>query len=271
MELRELRQQPHLSASSIGDYVECSLLYKFGRIDRLPMEGKSDALEFGTVIHLVLGEFYQARMVGDRMLLKDVHQLFEKHWRAVAEGNEDIRYSNGKDFQALLMLGIDLLSIWHTKLPADNFRVVSIEEPFSIEIPGLPVPVIGALDLCEEDESGTIIITDWKTSARSYAISEVDNNQQLTMYQLAAKKNGFADHEILLKFDTLIKTQKPKFEQYYTSRSEIDEKRLVRKIHTVWEGIERGVFIPNDTSWRCPNCSYRKACDEWFLQEGGEV
>ena len=133
MELRELRQQPHLSASSIGDYVECSLLYKFGRIDRLPMEGKSDALEFGTVIHLVLAEFYQARMVGDRMLLKDVHQLFEKHWRAVAEGNEDIRYSNGKDFQSLLMLGIDLLSIWHTKLPADNFRVVSIEEPFSIE------------------------------------------------------------------------------------------------------------------------------------------
>lgn len=234
-------------------------------------EGKPDALEFGTVIHLVLAEFYQARMTGDRMLLKDVHALFEKHWRAVAEDNDEIRYAKGKNFQSLLMMGIDLLTVWHNKLPADNFRVVSIEEPFSINIPGLPIPIIGALDLCEEDESGSIIITDWKTSARSYAISEVDNNQQLTMYQLAAKMNGFADREILLKFDTLIKTQKPKFEQYYTSRSEIDEKRLIRKIHTVWDGIEKQVFCPNDTSWRCPNCSYRKACDEWFLQEGGKA
>ena len=70
--------------------------------------------------------------------------------------------------------------------------------------------------------------------------------------------------------DTLIKTKKPKFEQYYTVRSEIDEKRLVRKIHKVWEGINRGVFIPNDTSWKCPNCQYRQHCDEWFLK-GGEL
>jgi len=48
MDLTTLRQQPHLSSSSIGDYVECSLLYKFGRIDRLPMEFASDALKFGT-------------------------------------------------------------------------------------------------------------------------------------------------------------------------------------------------------------------------------
>ena len=86
MVLSELRQMPHLSASSIGDYVECGLLYKFGRIDRIPMEFKSDALEFGSVIHLVLGEYYEAKMIGDRMSLKDVHKSFEEHWHRVAEG-----------------------------------------------------------------------------------------------------------------------------------------------------------------------------------------
>jgi putative RecB family exonuclease len=54
MELSELRKTPHLSASSIGEYVECGLLYKLGRVDRIPMEFKSDALEFGTVILLML-------------------------------------------------------------------------------------------------------------------------------------------------------------------------------------------------------------------------
>ena len=106
--------------------------------------------------------------------------------------------------------------------------------------------------------------------ARAYGIDEVDRNQQLTCYQMAAKKNGFGHREIVLKFDTLIKTKKPKFEQYYTVRTEIDEKRLIRKVYKVWEGISRGVFIPNDTSWKCPNCHYRQHCDEWFLK-GGEL
>ena len=63
MELSELRKTPHLSASSVGEYVECGLLYKLGRIDRIPMEFKADALEFGTVIHIVLGEFYTEKMI----------------------------------------------------------------------------------------------------------------------------------------------------------------------------------------------------------------
>jgi hypothetical protein len=50
MNLSDLRQQPHLSASSIGDYLDCGMLYKFGRVDRLPREYVADALEFGSVI-----------------------------------------------------------------------------------------------------------------------------------------------------------------------------------------------------------------------------
>ena len=76
MNLHDLRQQPHLSASSIGDYLDCGMLYKFGRVDRLPREFVADAMEFGTVIHKVLAEFYQAKMIGDRMMLKDIHQIF---------------------------------------------------------------------------------------------------------------------------------------------------------------------------------------------------
>ena len=173
MVLSELRKLPHLSASAIGEYVECSLLYRFGRIDKLPMEFKSDNLEFGTVIHHVLAEFYQARMTGDRMPLSFVQKLFQENWRAVAELNDEIKYSNGKDFQTLLINGIDLLTSWHNKLPDDNFRVISVEEAFSFEIKDLPVPIIGAIDLVEVDDQGTIIITDWKTSARAYGIDEV--------------------------------------------------------------------------------------------------
>ena len=108
------------------------------------------------------------------------------------------------------MQGVDLLTAWYSKLPDDNFKVIGIEEAFTFELPELPIPVIGAIDLVEEDESGTIIITDFKTAGRAYGIDEVDNNMQMTVYQLAMKSNGFGGREILLKLDCLIKTKKPK-------------------------------------------------------------
>jgi putative RecB family exonuclease len=145
------------------------LSYKFGRIDKLPMEFKSDALEFGTCIHRVLEEYYSVKMMGDKMLLKDVHEFFAFTWLEIARGRSDIRYSDGNDYNTLLMFGKDLLTAWYSKLTDDNFTILSIEEAFSITLPGVPVPIIGAMDLVEEDSAGTIIITDFKTSGRAYS------------------------------------------------------------------------------------------------------
>lgn len=228
MELFELRQKPHLSASSIGDYIDCSQKYKFSRVDRLPMEYVADALVFGTVIHKVLAEYYQSKMTGDRMMLKDIHDLFADLWHETAYGRDDIQYAQGKDFDTLMMNGIDLLSAWYHKLPDDDFKVVAIEQPFEFTLPGVSVPIIGAIDLVEEDESGTLIITDFKTASRRYSIDEIDNNMQMTVYQLAAKSNGFGGREILLKFDCLVKNKTPIFEQCYTTRSVVDELRFPR-------------------------------------------
>jgi putative RecB family exonuclease len=269
MDLYDLRQQPHLSASSIGDYLDCGMLYRFGRVDRLPREYVADALEFGTVIHAVLAEYYQTKMTGDRMILKDIHDLFKDLWQQTAYDRDDIQYSHGKDFDTILMNGIDILTAWYHKLPDDDFKVIGIEEAFSFNLPGVSVPIIGAIDLVEEDESGTIIITDFKTAGRSYSIDEIHNNMQMTVYQLAAKANGFVSRDILLKFDCLLKTKTPRFEQCYTTRGVVDELRLIRKIEKVWDGISKEIFIPNDTTWKHKNCSYRKICDEWFLN-GGE-
>jgi len=264
MVLNELRKKEHLSASAIGTYVECSLLYKFSKIDKIPMEQKSDAMELGSTIHTTLEQYYQEKMIGEKLLLKDIHEIFQKAWGKRAKDNLDIQFTKGHDYKSLLMLGKDLLTVWHNKLPNDNYNIIGIEEAFSFKIPGIELPFIGAMDLIEEDEAATLIVTDHKTSARAYSASEVDQNQQLTLYQMALKSMGYGNREILLKFDTLIKTKQPKFEQYWTTRSELDEHRLIRKANQVWEGIQKAVFIPNDLNWRCKTCSYKTACDNWF-------
>ena len=212
MILSELRKKEHLSASSIGTYVECSLLFYFSKVLKLLMEIKSDAMEFGSVIHKTLEYYYQEKLIGEKLLLKDIHEFFENTWEKRAKDNLDIQFTKGHDFKSLLMLGKDLLTVWYNKLPDDNYNIIGIEEAFSFYIPGIPIPFIGGMDLIEEDTAGTIIVTDHKTSARAYSAGEVDQNQQLTLYQMALKAMGYADREILLKFDTLIKTKTPKFE-----------------------------------------------------------
>jgi len=40
------------------------------------------------------------------------------------------------------------------------------------------------------------VITDWKTSGRAFSSDEVDNNMQLTIYQMATKANGYPDPSV---------------------------------------------------------------------------
>ena len=269
MELSELRKTPHLSASAVSDYLDCSLLYKIGRVDKVKPDFTADSLELGSAIHMVLAEINQQRMLGINLSIREIHESFERHWTNLAMNNVTIKYSESKTFETLMLEGKELLSTYYHKRPNDGFNVIGVEESFTINLSGCPVPIIGAIDLIEEDSSGTIIVTDYKTTGKAYSNDEVDRNFQMTLYQIAVKQNGFADREILLKLDCLIKTKTPKFEPYYTTRSNADEQRAIRKIIEVWKGISAGVFIPNDSAgnWKCKGCSYKKPCDQWFMEE----
>ena len=264
MDIQELRKVPHLSASGTSAYIECGLLFKLSRIDKVEPGGRADALELGSVIHEALAEFHQERMIGITPSLEELLEVFETLWREAAEESDEIEYAEGKDFGTLLEMGKGLLKAYYEKV-SNDFKVLAIEEPFRFEVEG--VPIIGVIDLIEEDPNGAIIIVDFKTSSKAYAAADVDKNLQLTVYSLAMKANGFADREILLRLDVLIKTKKPKFEQYWTTRTETDERRAKRKIVEVWKGISQGVFVPNDTTWKCGYCGYKSYCDEWFEAE----
>jgi putative RecB family exonuclease len=163
--------------------------------------------------------------------------------------------------------GKGLIQCFLDKVPEEQSRVIAVEQPFRLEISGLEIDVIGALDLLLQDSDGSLTIVDHKTAARAMNDKDIHGNDQMTLYQLAVKANGFEDREVLLRYDALIKTKVPKFDQYYTSRSEADEERLVLKFQNVHRAIKAGIFIPNDSSWMCSNCEYATACKSWTASE----
>ena len=266
MKLDELRKYPHLSASAIANYIECSLSYRLSRIDKLKPEFLSDNMEFGKCIHQALADFHQERMTGTILTKDQLLDKFAWYWTIRAFDNKDIKYKPENSFNNLLEQGKSLLKVYHDNFADHHLTVLAIEEPFSFTIDGLPIPVIGAMDLVEEDEQENIIITDFKTAAKSYTEDDVSKNPQLTTYQLDCRSNGYSDRKIILKLDCLIKTKTPQFKRYYTARDRWDEIKATRKIIEVWKGITKGVFIPNDTSWKCNECFYSGACNDWYRQ-----
>ena len=263
MSFKELYKGPHLSASSIGKYIDCGLLYRFSKIDKLKPEFVPDVLLFGSAIHWAIAHINQGRKVGSLLDLPDILGCFEEKWTSSINKTPNVKYSKGKSFEYLLNEGKRLLTAYFNNGVDDGFKVVSIEEPFSFTIPGLSVPIIGITDCIEEDDSGTIIITDYKTKSKAYSEKEIDSDMQLTLYQMAMKAGELKDREIMVRFVALIKTKVPKVEQYWAIRTELEERRLAKKAIHVWAGISKGVFIPNDGHWKCINCSYKTACREW--------
>ena len=263
-----LTEEPHLSASSIQKYIDCGLMYRFSKVDRLEPEFTPGVLLFGSAIHWAIAHINQGRKVESTLVLSDVLECFEDKWSSSVKKNPNIKYSKGKNFEILMGEGKRFLEVYFNSLEEDDpFKVISIEEPFSFTIPGLPVPIIGITDCIEEDKSGTIIITDYKTKAKAYSEKELENELQLTLYQMAMKASKFRNREIMLRFVVIIKTKKPRIEHYWASRSELDEKRLAKKAVQVWEGISKGVFLPNDGHWKCNNCQFSKACEAWSETE----
>ena len=269
MNLQDLRSKPHLSTSAINDYTECGLLYYLGRIEKNEPQFISDSLIFGSCIHKVLEQFHRARSQGKQKTLAELYELFEQFWMHEIQVTKNIQYKDGENAESLLRKGKDILAIYYKQLPHDEFKVVGIELPFTFNLEGIPIPIIGVIDLVEQDPSGTIVITDFKTCSKTYSRDEIDKSLQLTIYYMAAKRFGYSDTEILLRFDCLVKTKIPKFEQFWTVRTEEEEKRATRKIQQVWDGIQKKVFVPNDTSWKCGYCSFKNHCNAWFLKEAG--
>ena len=267
MDINDLREAAHLSASGIRDYLDCGLLYKFSRIDKLQPESYPDSLVLGQAVHRVLADFYQKLQAGIRLAQKHLEEAFDHHWEALAHGRGDIQYKSGKSFHTYRDEGKALLAAFNAQVPQEDGNILAIEQAFTFELEGLPVPIIGIFDLVLEDPTGVITIVDHKTASKAYSLADVNQNLQMTVYHLAAKSHGYHEQEILLRLDCLIKTKTPRFEQSYTTRSEWDEKKAVKKVQAVWEGITKGVFIPNDGGWKCRTCGYKTACREWFASE----
>ncbi len=265
--LQELRREPHLSHSSLRTYIDCSLRFRLSRIDKIPPAFRSSNLILGSAIHKVMEKYYLALQEEKHVPEPDLNNTLSNYLDHACSSDPEVFFKKGESKETLIEQGEGLIRCFLNEVPEEKSRILGVEVPFSINLPGLDVKIIGGIDLLLEDEGGSISIFDHKTAAKTPSEKDVHGSDQLTLYQMAVKASGYQDREIVLGINTLVKTKTPKFEQLYTTRDENDEQRLIRKFQEVSRGIEAGIFLPNDSSWLCGSCEYKTACKNWAAEK----
>lgn len=165
-----------LSATGIKDFLQCKLKVIF-RYDHDIKSMKNDHAKVGIAVHTALEQFTR------RMLTKKSFPDASDYEFAVTafmnsateEGLENMSfYSDGKIMVTEFIDRFD---------PSEE--IIDVEHRFKMETPD-GIPIVGAIDKVVKLNEDTIAIIDYKTARNAMTTWDLQDDVQLSMYDLAA-------------------------------------------------------------------------------------
>lgn len=253
----------HLSYSSISAYVSCPRSFRFHYLDKVETP-TSPSLLFGSAFHDTVEDYLRMKVQDPPTCPPDQYWL--THWGKQLEQNPNVTW-NGETPEELSNLGIRMLAHKDIAeiLAAIKPQVVdgqpAIERKVALQVPGVDVPIIGYIDLIEEDG----IPADFKTAARSWGSDKANSEVQPVFYLAALNQAGYQQNKGLeFRHYVFVKTKTPKVEIWKTQRQPGELFWLFGMIRDVWQGIKANVFPPSPGTWKCTP----KFCDYWTICRG---
>ena len=168
-----------LTASQIECWLKCPQDFYYKHVLHMP-EPDSPAAAYGTVMHDVIRAIFDGRRNGE---VPTLEALTEKVMQALPRaGYATPGVRERAHAQALASLQAIYKRFLEEELPTAD------ERPFAVEVPDLPIKIVGRIDAIYERPSG-VEIRDFKTSSSvttpEKAKSRATGSQQLTVYALA--------------------------------------------------------------------------------------
>jgi len=231
-----------LSYSSISQYLECPLKYKFIYIDGFPKTKKA-SLSFGESLHKALHHLYSMKIPQPPSLVQ-LLRFFQDNW--VKDG-----YGNNTEEEQYLNYGKQILTDFYNR-HVKNFHVpFAVEDEFNIEVDG--IPVTGKIDRIEKLSDNQIEIIDYKSNKKPFALDKLKRNFQLSMYQMGAERKFGLIAEKLTFYHLCSQTT---FSVSSHPKEQIDILR--KQIIEVANGIQKEKFDPQKNIY-CP-CEFPQHC-----------
>ena len=244
----------HLSYSSISSYLMCGAAWKFRYIDKIQTPS-SPALVFGSAFHNTI-----ERWLGGEV--QSLTEAWSEEWQKQTEQAVDWgtdtpeeHFNKGID----MLTNADILNeMQKTFFTQEGMPV--IETKIELSVPGVPLPLIGYIDIITSDR----VPGDFKTSSRSWTIDQALGETQPLFYLAAMNLMGYPVPDWRFRHYVFIKTKTPKFQVFEHVHNPGEIMWLFGMIQKVWKGIDCGVFPENPGTWKCTP----KWCEYWHMCRG---
>lgn len=242
----------HLSYSSISSYLACPANWKYHYLDQVPTGTSSDLL-FGSAFHNTIeqhiGEGHQGNLI-DR---------WQANWAKQLETNQQVNWDSDTP-ESMCNLGVRMFGSPEIQQGILSIKSQRIETKVELRVPGVPVPVVGYIDVITTDS----VPGDFKTSSRAWTVDKALNETQPIFYLAAMSQLGQPVPGGRFRHFIFVKTKQPQFQVIEHVHRVQEMFWLFGMIQKVWNSIEAGCFPPNPTGWKCSP----QYCDFWSMCRG---
>ncbi len=195
----------HISPTAAKAYLGCSLKFYFERVACI-RKNTPVALHLGKAVHAALQVFHLARWRGGDDSPETIAAAFEKSFADLERDEGPVNFDDDAEREKSRLDGLRVVAAYLDSPEAMKEKPRAVEVLLKEEIPGLSVPLTGAMDLVE----GNFTPVDFKSAAAKPdpANAAFDHEIQLVSYQLLLEAaTGESPPSLDLVF--LVKTKTP--------------------------------------------------------------
>lgn len=258
------RGELFVSQTQMNTYLLCSEQFRLKYVNGASPSHRSSELVFGSAVHATLAMFHNhMKDFGFRQPSDLMCRVFDEQFAKAIGGNVPVLWQDADARERLVEQGRALVTLYVET--AKIGKVLAVEQPFSLAPDRLPRAfafterVVGVIDLIEQDEDGSVVITELKTAARKFDDQRLQHDMPLSLYAAVANELGFSTAK--LRFRVLLKQKKPAMDVYDVRRDSWQLTETGRTMTQVLRAIDHGIFYPV-RSWACSTCAYRAECGD---------
>ena len=258
----------HLSYSSISHYLLCPKSWQFHYLDKIVVP-VAPALVFGSAFHAAV-EGYVSNGYGVEPVTEKPVDI-ESYWRnawAKQLGRDQVVDWGATTPEVMADDGARILKVAKIRTFLDELRGAMGPEPIiekrvELQVPGVPIPIIGYIDVITADG----VPGDIKTSSRAWNQARAEGETQSLFYLAALNQAGIEVPSNLFRHYVFTKNSRPTAQTFEHRHNAGEVFWLFEMIQQVWRAIEAEAFPANSTGWKCSP----KWCGYWSLCRGRYV
>jgi len=242
------------SHSQLNTFERCPRQYHYQYLLKIPTP-MSGAQSFGSAMHNTLQAFYQLVERSKQATLFEDYEEEVSMDRLLSIYKEkwiDVGFESAEHRNALRKRGAEILETFYEHFQEGVPNIVYLEKGFKLKLG--EYTLAGRIDRADRMPDGSLEIIDYKTG-RAKSQKQVDSDQQLMIYALAAKESfGQPASKLTLYF----------LDEDVNISTVPDEKKLEKfreKIIELADKVNVSDFAPTPSSRVCNFCPFNKICD----------